>query len=101
VVSYVVCDRRSPVGYAHAWQRSDRCGIDMLIAAHAQGRGVGSAAGRALAEELTAAGWVPLTVDPALDNTRAIEAWRAAGFVETGDPANDGGELVQVMTFVP
>jgi L-amino acid N-acyltransferase YncA len=73
----------------------------MFIAAHAQGRGVGSVAARALSEELTGAGWEPLTVDPALDNSAAIKAWRSAGFVETGEPVDDGGVLVQLMTFVP
>ena len=101
VVLYVVCDDGGPVGYVQAWQRPDRCGLDMFIAAHAQGRGVGSSAGRALARELADAGWVPLTVDPAPDQTRSIRAGRAAGFQETGDPACDGGERVQVMTFVP
>jgi aminoglycoside 6'-N-acetyltransferase len=101
VVSYVICEQGRAMGYAQAWQRTDGFGLDMFIAAGAQGRGLGPLAARALAEELHAAGWVPLTVDPALDNTRAIRAWRSAGFVATGEPADDGGVLVQVMTFTP
>lgn len=101
VISYVICEQEDPVGYVQAWQRHDRCGLDMFIASHAQGRGVGSVAARALSEELTGAGWEPLTVDPALDNSAAIKAWRSAGFVETGEPVDDDGVLVQLMTFVP
>ena len=86
VISYVTTEQAHPVGYLQAWQGPDRCGLDMFVAAQAQGRGVGPVAARALAEELTGAGWIPLTVDPALDNTRATSAWRSAGFVETGDP---------------
>ena len=73
----------------------------MFIAADAQGRGVGSSAARMLAADLTGAGWVPVTVDPALGNARAIRAWRAAGFVEPGEPVDEDGALVQVVTCDP
>ena len=101
VISYVICEQERLVRYAQAWQRSDRYGLDMFIAAEAQGRGVGPVAARALAEELGGAGWVPLTVDPALHNSRAIAAWRSAGFLETGEAVDAGGVLVQLMTYVP
>lgn len=101
VVSYVICEQGRSVGYVQAWQRAGRFGLDMFLAVEAQGRGIGPQAARALATELTALGWVPLTVDPAVDNIRAIHAWRAAGFQETGELGEDGGVTTQVMSFVP
>lgn len=75
-------------------------GLDMFISVEVQGRGIGSAAARAIAVELTARGWVPLTVDPALDNSRALRAWRAAGFVPAGGFGTDGnGRTTQIMRF--
>lgn len=101
VVSYVVCEHGRSVGYVQAWQRAGCYGLDMFIASEVQRRGIGPLAARALAGELTAAGWVPLTVDPGVDNTRAIAAWRAAGFRETGEFGDDDGVTTQVMSFVP
>jgi aminoglycoside 6'-N-acetyltransferase len=99
VVSYVVCERGQPVGYIQAWQRADRFGLDMFLAAGAQGRGIGPRAAKALATELFGLGWTPLTVDPGIENTRAIRAWREAGFVETGELGEDDDTTTQVMTF--
>ena len=99
VVSYVIHDAANPVGYLQAWQHAGRFGLDMFIAAEAQGRTVGPRAARALALELSLRGWTPLTVDPAVDNARAISAWRAAGFVPTGEFSVDNGRRTRVMTF--
>ena len=99
VISYVVCERTMPVGYVQAWRRPDRCGLDMFLAAEAQGRGIGPRAARALAAELTASGWTGLTVDPALDNPRAIAAWAAAGFVATDEVGVDDGRPTRIMEF--
>ncbi len=100
VISYVICEQGCPVGYLQAWQQAGRYGLDMFIASEAQGRRIGPRAAQALAGELTTAGWVPLTVDPAVDNIRAIKAWRAAGFRETGELRDDHGGITQVMSFV-
>lgn len=99
IVSYVICEQARPVGYVQSWQGQDRYGLDMFIAAEAQGRGIGPRAARALASELTALGWVPLTVDPAVDNPRAIAAWRRAGFEATGELGEDDGKGTQIMSF--
>lgn len=101
VVSYVVSEWGVPVGYVQAWQEAERFGMDMFLAVDAQGRGVGPRAARALAEELTASGWTPLTVDPAVHNTRAVHAWRTAGFRETGELGEQDGLPTQVMMFAP
>ena len=99
VVSYVVCLRDQPVGYLQAWQRKLRYGLDMFLAAEAQGHGIGPRAARALALELTAAGWTPLQVDPAVENAVAIRAWEVAGFRPTGERGHDNGRETRLMVF--
>lgn len=99
VVSYVACRDEEPVGYLQAWQRDGRRGLDMFLAAHAQGRGTGPRAARALAVELDVRGWRPLTVDPAADDDRAVAAWRAAGFEPTGELGSDEGRVTRLMVF--
>lgn len=101
VVSYVISHGQHPVGYVQAWQQEDRYGLDMFLAASAQGQGLGPRAARALAQALTSLGWAPLTVDPAVDNPRAISAWIAAGFVPTGELGTDDGCATRVMRFEP
>jgi len=59
----------------------DRGGIDMFLAPHARGRGLGPDAGRALALHLLRKrGWSEVTVDPYLWNAAAIRAWERTGF---------------------
>lgn len=99
VVSYVITEQRRPVGYVQAWQEASRFGLDMFVSAEAQGRNIGPRAAQALAQALTALGWSPLTVDPTLDNARAIRAWRSAGFVATGELGMDDGRETQIMEF--
>lgn len=101
VVSYVICHGPRPVGYVQAWQQEGRFGLDMFIAADAQGQGIGPRAARALATALASRGWTPLTVDPAVDNLRAISAWSAAGFVPTGEYGVDDGKATRIMVFAP
>lgn len=89
VVSYVVERDGEACGYLQAWWADGRCGLDMFVAGHAQGRGTGPRAAALLARRLDALGWRPLTVDPA--DPAAIAAWVAAGFApDTGRPAEDG-----------
>jgi aminoglycoside 6'-N-acetyltransferase len=71
----------------------------MFIAAEAQGRGIGPRAARAIATELTALAWTPLTADPVVDNRRALSAWRAAGFDATGEVGEDEGKAARIMSF--
>ncbi|NAZ74324.1 GNAT family N-acetyltransferase [Kineococcus sp. T13] len=101
VVVYIIETAEAPVGLIQAWQEGARCGLDMFLAAGAQGRGLGPVVARALAEELTARRWRPLTVDPAVANVRAVRAWRRAGFVPTGERGLDEGREREVMAFVP
>ncbi len=99
VVSYVIREGQRSVGYVQAWQQPGRFGLDMFIAAEAQGRGIGTRAARALALALTSRGWIPLIADPAVENARAIGVWRAAGFAATGESGVDEGKTTQIMVF--
>lgn len=99
VVSYVITEVGRPVGYRQAWQLNGRFGLDMFISAPAQGRGIGTKSARGIATELTALGWSPLTVDPAVANVRALRLWRSSGFVPTGESGTDGGKRTQIMRF--
>ncbi|WP_432519664.1 GNAT family N-acetyltransferase [Kineococcus sp. SYSU DK006] len=101
VVVHVIETAAGPVGLIQAWHERGRCGLDMFLAAGAQGRGLGPVVARALAEELTARGWRELTVDPAVDDGRAVRAWQRAGFVPTGERGVDGGQETEVMVFAP
>ncbi|WP_212755283.1 GNAT family N-acetyltransferase [Flexivirga aerilata] len=99
VASYLVVEGAEPVGYLQAWQDESACGLDLFIAAPAQGRGIGPRVARALAVALDALGWRPLTVDPAVGNERAVRAWQAAGFVMTGQQGVDHGRPTHLMVF--
>ncbi|NIZ90415.1 GNAT family N-acetyltransferase [Kineococcus rubinsiae] len=99
VAVYVIEKAGRPVGLIQAWQ-DDGCGLDMFIAAGEQGRGVGPAAARVLAEDLTARGWQEVMVDPAVDNVRAVRAWERAGFAPTGERGVDEDHETQLMVFV-
>lgn len=102
VVTYLVVAGEHPVGLLQAWHDPDgSAGLDMFLAAGAQGRGTGPRVARALAAELTRCGWGTLTVDPAVDNERAIAAWRRAGFAPTGERGTDDGHETLLMAFRP
>jgi len=100
VESYLVEDEGEPIGYIQAWTddggRSG--GIDMALVPECQGLGLGPDAARALAEELVARGWDPVTVDPALPNLRAIRAWEKAGFTSEGEwPDHPDGPALRMV----
>lgn len=89
VVSYVIERDDVACGYLQAWRSDGHHGLDMFVAAHAQGRGTGPRAAALLARRLDALGWRPLTVDPV--SPAAVAAWSAAGFArDAGDPDEDG-----------
>lgn len=71
-----------PVGYLQIWQGTERSGgIDMFLVPGARGRGLGPDAARAASSFLLdQRGWTEVTVDPVVDNLRAIRAFERAGF---------------------
>jgi aminoglycoside 6'-N-acetyltransferase len=102
VVVYLVLVADRPVGLLQAWRDPDgTAGLDLFLAARAQGRGTGPRVARALAGELVRRGWGELTADPAVENPRAVAAWARAGFVATGERGEDDGHETLLMVFRP
>jgi aminoglycoside 6'-N-acetyltransferase len=71
------------------WEEADpmyrHAGIDIYLSERFQGRGLGTEAIRLLARYLfDARGHHRLTIDPAVDNERAIRAYEQAGFRAVG-----------------
>jgi aminoglycoside 6'-N-acetyltransferase len=77
------------IGLAQAWENPDDefryANIDLFLGTRFHGRGLGRDAVRTLARWLvTERGHHRLTIDPALDNERAIRCYEAAGFKRVG-----------------
>ncbi|HEY3073197.1 MAG TPA: GNAT family N-acetyltransferase [Candidatus Limnocylindrales bacterium] len=80
-----------PVGYLQCWQGTETSGgIDMFLAPEARGRGFGHDAARAASRFLLdRRGWSEVTVDPMVDNIRAIRAFERAGFSSQREELDD------------
>lgn len=80
-----------PVGYLQCWQGTETSGgIDLFLAPEARGRGLGPDAARAASRFLLdQRGWTEVTVDPVVDNLRAIRAFERAGFTREGEELDD------------
>jgi len=80
-----------PVGYLQCWQRTEKSGaIDMFLVPEARGQGLGPDAARAASTFLLdQRGWTEVTVDPVVDNLRAIRAFERAGFSPEGEELDD------------
>jgi aminoglycoside 6'-N-acetyltransferase len=77
------------VGIIQAWEEADpeyrHAGVDLALAAAAQGRGLGPDAIRAVVRWLLAArGHHRVTIDPRADNAAAIRAYAKVGFQSVG-----------------
>lgn len=86
------------VGIVQAHEETDpryrHAGIDIVLAAAAQGRGLGSDAVRTVARWLIdARGHHRLTIDPAAANARAIAAYAKVGFRPVGVMRRYEGDL--------
>ena len=81
----------APVGYLQVWQGTETSGgIDMFLVPEARGRGLGPDAARTAARFLLdQRGWTEVTVDPMVDNIRAIRAFEQAGFTPEGEELVD------------
>ena len=80
-----------PVGYLQCWQGTEKAGgIDMFLVPEARGRGLGPDAARAASSFLLdQRGWTEVTVDPVVDNLRAIRAFERAGFSAEDEELDD------------
>jgi aminoglycoside 6'-N-acetyltransferase len=103
VESFVVEADGAPVGYIQYGVGDATSGwLDMFLIPAARHRGLGADAARALVRYLlTERGWRRVTVDPFLDNPRAIHAWSKAGFrPERELPDHPGGPAL-LMAIEP
>jgi len=80
---------RAVIGYIGAWENADpeyrHAGLDLYLGTAAQGQGYGPDAIRTASRWLIEArGHHRITLDPALDNERAIRAYEKVGFRRVG-----------------
>jgi aminoglycoside 6'-N-acetyltransferase len=101
VIAYIVEKDKEPIGFIQAWQEDGKQGLDMFLSSAAQGHGLGSTVANALAADLSERGWSNLTVDPAVENEKAIRSWARAGFTPNGAFGEDDGRKTQIMVFKP
>ena len=87
VEPFIIETDRMPIGYLQWWQGTETSGgIDLFLVPSARGRGLGPDAARAAATFLLdERGWMEVTVDPVVDNVRAIRAFERAGFTPEGE----------------
>lgn len=83
VESFIVEFTGQQIGYIHYHlEGPGDAGLDMMLLPDFRDRGLGPRAARMLLAHLAdARGWTDITVDPAIDNARAIRGWEKAGFV--------------------
>ena len=90
-----------PVGYLQCWQGTETSGgIDLFLVPEARGRGLGPDAARAASTFLLEErGWTEVTVDPVVDNVRAIRAFERAGFSPASEEFDDetGKRVVRMV----
>lgn len=89
VIPFAVELEGEPIGYAQAWEETDpqyrHAGIDLFLAPAFHGRGLGTDIVRTLARHLIRdRGHHRVTIDPRLDNERAIRCYRRVGFKRVG-----------------
>jgi len=90
-----------PVGYLQCWRGTETSGgIDLFLVPDARGQGLGPDAARAASSFLLdQRGWTEVTVDPVVDNLRAIRAFERAGFTPEGEEI-DGETGKRVLRMV-
>ena len=83
VESFIVEFAGRQIGYIqYHLEGPGDAGLDMMLLPDFRDRGLGPRAARMLLAHLASArGWTDITVDPAIDNARAIRGWEKAGFV--------------------
>ncbi len=85
---YVIEADGEIAGYLQLWEENDpdfrHAGIDLFLATAFQGRGRGVAAIREAIAIAVERGHHRITIDPQVDNERAIAAYRKVGFQEVG-----------------
>ena len=103
VLSFIVERNGEPIGYIQGWSDDPLIGgIDLVLVPHARNRGYGPDAVHALALHLRDdLHWTEITVDPLVDNARAIRAFEKAGFVRDHEAPDHSDGPSLIMTFEP
>jgi len=78
----------TPVGVLMVTEENDpdyrHAALDITLVGDSRGRGIGPEALRVMARHLFGKGHHRLTIDPALENHRAVRAYEKAGFLPVG-----------------
>ena len=83
VECFIVESAERPIGFIQYWVGDEPAtgGLDMFLVPEARGQGLGPDAARALLGYLLdELGWRRVTVDPLVENTRAVRGYEKAGF---------------------
>jgi len=97
VHSFLIERQGNPVGYIQYHQCEEStdphsAGIDMFVVPAVRGQGLGADAVQAMAQFLrTTQGVTRITVDPLLDNPRAVKFWKRCGFQPSREILEDDG----------
>lgn len=97
VESHIVELRGQAIGYIqYHLEGPGQAGLDMVLLPEFRDRGFGPQVARAMVAHLQSTfGWTDITVDPSLDNPRAIRHWQKAGFeIEREWPDHPDGPAV-------
>jgi aminoglycoside 6'-N-acetyltransferase len=106
VHAFLIECRGTPIGYIQYHQFEDSpdphsAGLDMFVTAALRGRGLGADAVTAMVRFLsTTQGVTRITVDPLLDNPRAVTFWKKCGFRPVRDILEDDGSAL-LMELAP
>ena len=102
VESFIVETDGRAIGYLQYWldEKPAGGGLDMILLPDSREKGLGPDAARAIVRYLLdELGWERITVDPLIDNTRAIRAWEKTGFVvEREIDTEEGPGLLMVYS---
>lgn len=95
---YVIEHDGSPIGFAQWYEEQGpeyrHAGMDLFLAPHAQGRGLGVEVVRLLARWLIdVRGHHRLVIDPAAANERAIRCYQRVGFAPSASLGNGSAPL--------
>jgi aminoglycoside 6'-N-acetyltransferase len=86
--AYAVLVDGETVGWLQLWEENDpgfrHAGLDIMLAPSHQAQGIGPEALRQGIDMLFARGHHRITIDPALENERAIRAYEKVGFERVG-----------------
>ena len=97
---FIISSDGDAAGFIQAWGVDRRGGLDLFVAPPYRRRGIGTRAVTMLATHLRDAhGWTRITVDPGIDDARAVAFFQRAGFIDTGERLEEDDRTLAVMEF--